>query len=109
MRVHLIKRQTVEDYMRSNASSKAAFEAWLMAIRYADWYQPQDILCTFNSVDILGKGSDRVIFNIGGNSHRMICKYLFGRKVHLFVKWIGTHAEYDKICKRGLQYSISEF
>lgn len=63
---------------------------------------------TFNTVDYLGKSSNRVIFDIGGNNFRMICKYVFGAKqVHLFVCWIGTHAEYDKICKQGEQYTIN--
>jgi mRNA interferase HigB len=30
-------------------------------------------------------------------------------KVHLFVKWIGTHAEYTKICNEGRQYFINAF
>ncbi|WP_394367549.1 type II toxin-antitoxin system HigB family toxin [Mangrovibacterium lignilyticum] len=34
------------------------------------------------------KGSNRVVFNIGGNKYRVICQYYFGRqKVHLFIKW----------------------
>jgi mRNA interferase HigB len=38
----------------------------------------------------------------------MICKYNFGEtKVHLFIKWIGTHADYTKLCKEGEQYFIS--
>jgi mRNA interferase HigB len=38
----------------------------------------------------------------------LICKYFFGAKqAHLFVCWIGTHAEYDKVCKEDNQYTIS--
>lgn len=38
----------------------------------------------------------------------MICKYVFGiKQAHLFVCWMGTHAEYDKICKQGDQYSVN--
>jgi mRNA interferase HigB len=40
----------------------------------------------------------------------MICQYAFGEnEVHLFVCWIGTHAEYDKLCKAKEQYSISAY
>lgn len=40
----------------------------------------------------------------------MICKYVFGSsQVHLFICWIGTHAAYDKICKKEVQYTINEF
>jgi len=66
-----------------------------------------EIISTFNSADILGKGSNRVVFNIGGNNYRIICKYYFGdMRVHLFVKWIGTHVAYTKLCNDGKQYEI---
>jgi mRNA interferase HigB len=60
---------------------------------------------TYNMADPLGKSSNRMIFDIGGNNYRMICKYVFGvRQVHLFVCWMGVHAEYDKVCKLGQQH-----
>ncbi len=110
MKIHLIKKQTVEDYIVKNARSKSSFYIWLSIIKYADWKDPNDIISTFNSADILGKGTDRVIFNIGGNNYRMICSYHFGQnKVHLFIKWIGTHAEYTKLCNEQRQYEINSF
>ena len=110
MRVHLIKKQSIEDYVQKNARSRASFEIWLSIIKRVDWKEPNEIILTFNSSDILGKGSDRVVFNIGGNNYRMICKYHFGEtKVHLFIKWIGTHAEYTKLCNDGKQYEINIF
>ena len=108
MKIHLIKRQSIEDYIQGNARSKASFEIWLAILRRADWNVPSDIISTFNSADVLGKGSERVVFNIGGNNYRLICKYHFGNtKIHLFVKWIGTHAEYTKLCNDGKQHEIS--
>ncbi|MGK7395077.1 MAG: type II toxin-antitoxin system HigB family toxin [Candidatus Cyclobacteriaceae bacterium M3_2C_046] len=110
MKIHLIKKQSIEDYVKINASSKTSFGTWLSILKYADWNVPADIISTFNSADILGDNSKRVVFNIGGNHYRMICKYYFGKTmVHLFIKWIGTHAEYSKICKEGKQYDIDNF
>ncbi|MBN4049688.1 type II toxin-antitoxin system HigB family toxin [Bacteroidales bacterium AH-315-N07] len=107
MRVHLIKKQTIENYIVGNVQSKASFTIWLSIIKRVEWKEPNDIQSTFNSVDILGKGSERVVFNIGGNKYRMICSYYFGQnRVHMFVKWIGTHAEYTKVCKEGNQYIV---
>jgi len=86
------------------------FKIWLSIIKRVDWNEPNDIITTFNSADILGSGSDRVVFNIGGNNYRLICKYYFGNtKVHLFVKWIGTHAMYTKLCNDGKQYEIKAY
>lgn len=108
MRVHLIKKQTVIDYALGHSNSIAAFNYWLETVKFADWNSPGEIKSTFGSVDVLGNDSNRVIFDIGGGNYRMICKYMFGKtKIHLFVSWIGTHAEYDKLCAKNEQYTIS--
>ncbi len=110
MKVHLIKKQTIENYIKKNARSKASFEIWFSIIKRVEWKEPKAIISTFSSADILGKSSERVVFNIGGNNYRMICRYHFGgSKVHLFVKWIGTHAEYTKLCNEQKQYEVSSF
>ncbi|MCB0395553.1 MAG: type II toxin-antitoxin system HigB family toxin [Flavobacteriales bacterium] len=110
MRVHLIKKQSIEDYAVANVQSRQPFMIWLSVIRRADWNEPNDIKSTFGSADILGGGSERVVFDIGGNKYRMICKYHFGKtRVHLFVKWIGTHAAYTKLCDKGNQYTVGEY
>lgn len=110
MRVHLIKRQSIENFISENIQSNSAFSLWLLIINRADWNKPQDIIYTFNSADILGDGVNRVVFNIGANKYRLICKYYFGKqKVHLFVKWIGTHADYSKLCKKSGQYDVDAF
>jgi mRNA interferase HigB len=108
MRVHLIKRKTIEDFVINHASSRSSFDDLLQKLKYADWNDPNDIKSTFGSADILGKGSSRVVFNVGGNSFRLIAKYYFGKnRIHLFVCWIGTHREYDIICNQQKQYSIN--
>lgn len=73
MKVHWIKKQSIEDYALKNASSKPTLKIWLATIKRVDWMKPHDIKQTFGSADILGKGSKRVVFNIGGNNERLIC------------------------------------
>jgi mRNA interferase HigB len=108
MKIHLIKKQTLEDFAHRYPGSKTSLEDWVEKLKLADWKQPGDMKQTYNTADLLGKSSSRVVFNIAGNNYRMICKYIFGAKqVHLFVCWIGIHAEYDKICKQNEQYNIN--
>ena len=110
MRLHLIKKQTIENYVRSNSQSKIPFKIWLSIIKRTDWNEPSDMLFTFSNADILGKSSDRIVFNIGGNKYRMICHYHFGKKyIHLFINWIGTHAEYSKLCQEQKQYTVDDY
>jgi len=110
MKVHLIKKQSIEDYILNNARSRPSFEIWLSILKWVEWNEPKDIISTFNSADLLGRNSEKVVFNIGGNNYRLICKYHFGNtKVHLFIKWIGTHAEYTKLCNDGKQFDIDAY
>jgi len=110
MKIHLIKKESIELYIVANARSRSSFTEFLEKARYADWEKPTDIKSTFTTADLLGKSSNRVVFNIGGNTYRMICKYAFGDKqVHLFICWIGIHAEYTALCNEQLQYKISNY
>ncbi|MEQ6118917.1 type II toxin-antitoxin system HigB family toxin [Reichenbachiella sp. MALMAid0571] len=108
MKVHLIKWKSIELFVERHARAKPSIEKFKTSIKSADWAVINDIKQTFGSVDIID--NDRVIFNIGGNNYRLICSCWFGpTMVHLYVKWIGTHAEYTKLCNQSLQYTIDDF
>ena len=110
MRVHLIRKETIDAFAKENAQSRVSFDEWCQKLRYADWELPEDMQRTFPSTDLLGNSSNRAVFDIGGNKYRLIGKYAFGDKeVHLFICWIGTHADYDKLCKAGKQYNVSHY
>lgn len=110
IKVHLIRKETLEGFAFKNANSRVPLVEFIWKVKNADWQVPADMKATFKNLDFLGNDSNRVIFNIGGNSFRMICKYAFGlRQVHLFICWLGTHAEYDKICNKNEQYLISNY
>ena len=110
MRIHLIKEKTLEDFVLKHARSKSSLEDWLEKIKDADWNEPSKIKETFGAADILGKGSNRVVFNLAGNNYRLICKYFFGiKKAHLFVCWIGTHKAYSELCKANEQFTINVY
>ena len=110
MKIRLVKKKTIAKYQNANASSRNSLDQWIDKLKNANWDTINDIKETYGTADQIGKSSNRVIFNIGGNNYRMICKYYFGENyVHLFINWIGTHSEYDKICKDELQYTINVY
>lgn len=107
MKVRLIKRKSIEDFAFKNARSRNSFGIWLTILKQSDWNEPGDIADTYGSADLLGNGSNRVVFDIAGNNYRMICKYHFGiTRLHLYIKWIGTHAEYTKLCDNNEHYTV---
>jgi mRNA interferase HigB len=63
-------------------------------VKAADWSRPIDLKEVFGSADILP--NDRVVFNIGGNKYRLVVAVHYRGK-RVFVRFIGTHAEYDRI------------
>lgn len=110
MKVHLIRKESIEGFVLNHAGSKSSFDEWQRMLKGANWRSPESIRETYQTVDFLGNGCPRVVFDIGGNNYRMICKYVFRRSfVRLYVSWIGTHEEYSQLCKRGLQYVINQF
>jgi mRNA interferase HigB len=110
MKIHLIRKETIDDYEVAHSGCRTSFREFLSKLKYADWEKPADIKDTFPTADLLGKGCNRVVFDISGNSYRMIAKYAFGeRQVHLYICWIGTHAEYTALCKSSQQYATSQY
>ena len=53
-----------------------------------------DIKQTFNTVDYVG--NDRYVFDIKGNTYRIVAIVLFINK-KVYMRFVGTHEEYDKI------------
>jgi mRNA interferase HigB len=74
--------------------AEGPLRAWVSIVRHAEWISPQNVKNQFGTtVDFLG--DNRVVFDIAGNKYRLIVRvsYRFRR---LLLKFIGTHAEYDR-------------
>lgn len=56
----------------------------------------QEVIQLFNTADYVG--NDRIVFNIARNKYRLIAKFKFHARAQVvYIRFIGTHAEYDKI------------
>jgi len=101
MRVRVIKVSNVTDHIGRDKFMMNCFTAFFDKLELVDWEIPQNITESFKSADLITCGDgqlSRIVFNIGRNRYRMICGYLFGvSEVILFVKFVGTHKEYDKV------------
>ncbi len=71
--------------------SAVSLNNWYNIAKAADWNKLADI---FNNVDYVG--NDRYVFNIKGNDFRLVTMIFFDKRT-LYIRFIGTHAEYDKI------------
>lgn len=74
-----------------------ALNKWYGDSKRSDWKNLSAIKKMFNSVDYVG--NDRYVFNIKGNKYRLVVMIHFPKRT-MYIRFIGTHAEYDKIdCK----------
>lgn len=88
----------MREFGEANASARKPLSAWREIAKRGRWVGPKDVKEVFAAASILG--ATRVVFNIGGNSYRLVVAVRWGglkSKGILFVRFIGTHAEYDKI------------
>ncbi len=74
-------------------NAQAPMENWYKLASKAEWTSFADVRSTFPSADLVG---EKLVFNVGGNNYRIICFIRFSGQV-LFIKWVGTHAEYDRL------------
>jgi mRNA interferase HigB len=71
-----------------------ALNDWYAITKDADWGKMSDIRETFNSVDYVK--NDRFVFNIKGNRYRLVVMIFFDIRT-VFIRFVGTHAEYDQV------------
>lgn len=94
--MRVIAKRTLRQFWEvpQYTDAKGPLEAWYAEARKAQWRTPQDVKAQFRHASILK--NHRVVFNIGGNKYRLIVAVDYQRQA-LFVRFIGTHAQYDKI------------
>ena len=92
--MRVIARKKIVDYYSIHPQAKTALDEWYIKTEEAEWKSLADIKQTFNSVDYVG--NQHYVFNIKGNDFRLVVVIKFTPQ-HVFIRFIGTHAEYDKI------------
>src|SRR5437763_465991 len=96
--VRVIARRTLTDFCESLRGTKdhkpvkTALDAWFQEVQVWTWNTPTDVKRSYGNASIVGK--DRVVFNIKGNDYRLVVAMDYRRHI-VFIKWLGTHEEYD--------------
>lgn len=92
--MRIISERTIRFYYEAHPEAKSALQDWTSKVKESNWKNLADIKQTFNSVDYVG--NQHYAFNIKGNDFRLVAVVKFTIKFVL-IRFIGTHAEYDKI------------
>lgn len=95
--MRVIARATLRQFWESNpahADAQTPLVEWCRHMEKALYRTPQEIKAELRTASIL-KGA-RVVFNIGGNKYRVILAIDYQRQLG-FIRFVGTHAQYDQI------------
>lgn len=90
----IIAKSTLREFWEINPDAEQYLKTWFDTAKRANWLSPNHVKESYIHASILKNG--RVVFNIKGNSYRLIVKFNYERQ-WAFIRFIGTHEEYDKI------------
>lgn len=90
----IFAKSTLREYWEMHPDSEQYLKTWYDTVMSSDWKTQNDVKQTYANASILKNG--RTVFNIKGNSYRLIVKFNF-EKQWAFIRFIGTHTESDKI------------
>jgi len=99
MRVIAIKK--LKAYFEKFPQAEQALLSWYEEASVAEWNNPNELKVQFRNASILT--DKRVVFNIHGNTYRLIVDIEYRLKI-VFIVWFGTHNQYDKIDAKIVSY-----
>ncbi|MFN7936896.1 MAG: type II toxin-antitoxin system HigB family toxin [Bryobacteraceae bacterium] len=80
---------------------ESALNAWVQEVENARWDNPAAVRKSYGTASIINE--ERVVFNIKGNSYRLVVAIQYRRGI-VFIKWLGSHKDYDTIDAGRIQY-----
>ena len=94
MRIVSHKRLSEFYEIKGYETSRVALQRWYDIVEKAEWKNLSEMKVDFPSVDYVG--NQHYVFNIKGNHYRLVVviKFVMG---YVFIRWVGTHTDYDKI------------
>ena len=92
--MRIIAKSMLRAFWERHPNAEESLLAWYRETEKADWDSPAQVKARYRSASFVGE--NRVIFNIKGNDYRLVVKINYPYRV-VYVRFVGTHAEYDKI------------
>jgi len=92
--VRIIKQSTLARFAAENPKAKPSVVRWIKLVKAAKWLAMNDIQKSVPGVVVLN--GERARFEVTGGNFRLVAAFSFKHQI-AFIKFIGTHAEYDKI------------
>lgn len=93
--MNIYNRSSLIEFYKKHKQAKLPLEIWYEEVESKEWKNPNQLRKEYRAnISVLKNG--RVVFNIKGNDYRLVAAINF-ENAWVFIKFIGTHLEYDDI------------
>ena len=92
--MRVIAKKILREFWAKHNDCEDQLKSWYKEAEEANWQIPNNIKKEYPTASFLA--DNRVVFNIKGNHYRLIVKINYAFSI-VFIRFVGTHAEYDKI------------
>ena len=92
--MRVIAKPTLRKFWKKHADCEEQLKSWYRETEKSKWSNINELKREYPSASILN--DNRIVYNIKGNNYRLIVKFNFEYQI-CWIRFIGTHAEYDKI------------
>lgn len=92
--MRVLAKKRLREFWERHLAARGPLVAWFREVEREDWGTPAAVKARYPNASILG--GDRVVFNVKGNTYRLVVKIKYAYRV-VYVRFVGTHAEYDAV------------
>ena len=92
--MRIISRRILREFWENHPDSAITLQTWFHDVERATWNSPADIKAVYRNASIAA--NNRVVFNIKGNHYRLVVVVVYQHGI-VYIRFVGTHEEYDRI------------
>jgi mRNA interferase HigB len=92
--VRIISKRALREFWERHSESEQTLLSWYREVEKADWTTPAHVMERYPNASIVGP--DRVVFRIRNNDYRIVARIFYPGRM-LYIRFVGTHREYDRI------------
>jgi mRNA interferase HigB len=92
--MRIIAKSALRAFWEKHRDAEIPLKTWYKIVEKSDWSNAHEVKKIYS--DASAVGSNRVVFNIKGNHYRIVVYIVFKYR-KLFIRFVGTHQQYDRI------------
>ena len=92
--MRIVALATLRDFWNRHPDAEIPLRSWYTLASRSDWRRPADVKAAYRNASVVA--NNRIVFNVKGNDYRLIAAVHYNRGM-MFIRFVGTHREYDKI------------